>query len=186
MEPATSPCRLTPMTPLVPASCVALAVLLGGCTATPAQAAAAHSTPALPTTAPTSRPIPTATARRTRVTEATRLEPDLTVLPGPCPQQSDDAAGVPGVPVDRVPAGAAPVARGRHPTASGGTDTPLAGRQAGPSPIHPLPNYAPPRAGPPVPSSPQTTPQPRIPVTGCIENIHIGPTRNANPPAPAN
>jgi len=57
---------------------------------------------------------------------------------------------------------------------SGVPDAPLSGRQSRPSPIHPLPNYAPPPAGPSVHSSPETTPEPQRPAIGCFENIHTG------------
>ncbi len=190
-EPRPGVRRPTLVTPLVPVTCVALALLIGGCSETasnPPRAAGVATTSITPPPRP-ARPTATtgdrvgAGAPAIRLAGATR--PQLAPHPvlRPCLGQPDTAAGTPivGVLVDLGRTHAPAVERRPRAAISAMAVVPLVrGRSAAaaaePSPtIRPLPNY--PRSPPPPPtvSVPGTTPRLQTPITACVENIRTNP-----------
>jgi len=189
-EPQMHAARPNRMTPLVPVSCIAVALLVGGCAGTAAssaRAAGGRTTVVSAATRPVNRSTATAGvsersgATGTRGVGVPRPGPPLNEPLQSCLTQQDppQVAGTGGVLVDLAPPRAAgraaqatvpPVAAMLLVRARAGTSAPTP-----PPTIRPLPNYHQPPAAPPTVSPPGTAPTPRTPINACVETVHTGP-----------
>lgn len=182
--------RPTLVTPLVPVTCVALALLIGGCSETasnPPRAAGVATTPITPTPGPTATTGGRVEAGAPAIGLAGATRPPLAPHPWlrPCPGRPDTAAGTPtvGVVVDLGRTRAPAVERRPRTAISAMAVVPLVLRRsaaaaAEPSPtIRPLPNYpqTPPTPTPPTVLVPGTTPGPQPPINACVESIRTNP-----------